>query len=90
VTRDELLDALRDENPLALLLDGFEDAIVGVGRRVGRPALAVYDYARIVQILMDREGLTYEEAVEHADFNVTGGWFGVNTPVILYPFAPEG
>ena len=81
MTPDEIADLLSDENPSALLADGFEDAFVGVARRCGQPTLAVYDYDKGLEVLMQRDGMTYVDAVEWMGFNVLGAWAGENTPV---------
>jgi hypothetical protein len=84
VTRFEQIQrALEDENPEALLADGFEDALVGVVRRCGQPTLAAYSYARALEVLMMRDGMEYDDAVEWMEFNVVGAWFGPHTPAWL-------
>ena len=77
------IQELADENPEALLLDGFEAAFVGVARRCGQPSLAVYDAGLCIRVLMERDGMTEDDAVEFFDFNTAGAWVGPNTPVIL-------
>lgn len=79
---------LAEENPEALLLDGFEAAFVGVARRCGQPSLAVYDAELCIRVLMQRDGMTEDEAVEFFDFNTAGAWVGPNTPIILEKTAP--
>ena len=64
-----------------LLADGFEDALIGIGWQFSR-RLAVYDLDRCIEILMG-QGLDYEEAVEHFDYNVLGAYVGPNTPVFV-------
>jgi hypothetical protein len=73
---------LEECNPEARLADGFDDALIGVGRQFSR-YLAVYDYELCAQVLME-QGLSYEEAVEHLEFNVVGAWVGDGTPVFLH------
>jgi hypothetical protein len=79
---DAIKERLREENPEALLADGFDAALIGVGRRCGQPALAVYSYAKAIDVLIE-QGLSYEDAVEHMEFNVVGGWLGPHTPLFL-------
>lgn len=79
----EVLERLREENPEALLADGFEDAFVGICRRFGQPPLAAYDRARCLEILVERDGMDEEGADEFFDYNVIGAWVGENTPVYL-------
>lgn len=67
-----------------MLADGFEEAFVGIGQQFTHN-FAVYDHGRCVQILMERDGMTEEEAEEFMEFNVTGAWVGKGTPVFLRP-----
>jgi hypothetical protein len=67
----------------ALFADGFEGALIGIGQQFNAD-VAVYDWDKCVEILMTRDGMTHEEALEHMDFNVTGSWVGKHTPVFLH------
>lgn len=73
----------RDEN--ALLADGFDDALIGFAQRINEPLLAVYSYQLIIDILMKRDGMSYDEAEEYADFNILGSWMGPQTPIFVMP-----
>ena len=66
----------------ALYANGFEDALIGLGYQFNTQ-LAVYNWDKCVMILMERDKMSYEEAVEFMDFNVTGAWVGNNTPVFV-------
>mgnify|MGYP001296123174 FL=1 len=66
-----------------LLADGFEGAFIGVSTRCGQPTLAVYDANKCLQILIDRDDMTHEEALEYFNFNVIGAWVGDETPLFL-------
>jgi len=74
-------ELLADENPDALTADGLDDAFIGFARRCGQPTLAAYSTKKILDILMTRDGMTYEEANEYFDFNIGGGWVGPGTPI---------
>ena len=65
-----------------LIADGFDKAFLGVGRQFNTD-LAVYDYDQCINILMERDGMTYEEAIEYMEFNVVGAYVGKQTPVFL-------
>jgi len=86
----EQIEAIRERiaesNPEALLADGFEDAIIGVAERCGQPTLVVYDCHKCLDILMQRDGMDHEEALEFFMFNTTGAWVGENTPLFMWPF----
>ena len=75
---DELITDLED----VLLADGFGDALIGIGTQFNRQ-LAVYDWDKCVAILQVHSGMSYDEAVEYMDFNVTGAFVGENTPVFV-------
>ena len=63
--------------------DGFDNAIIGVGERHSTDSMIVYDYEKMVKILVMRDDMTYEEAEEYIDFNIIGAWIGDTTPIIV-------
>lgn len=65
-----------------LLADGFDDAFLGYGERVGEPPIAVYDIEKAIEVLV-AQGLTEEEAREHFSFNVASAWVGDRTPMFI-------
>jgi hypothetical protein len=65
-----------------MLADGFEDAFVGISRRIGSPAFAVYNRDRCIEILCN-DGMTQEEAEEYFEFNVAGAYVGDSTPAFI-------
>jgi hypothetical protein len=83
ITRDQISQALEEADMSLLLADGFEDAFIGFSQRISEPALACYDYEKMVDVLVHRDGMSYEEAVEYIEFNVAGAWVGENTPIIV-------
>ena len=64
--------------------DGLEDAIIGVGSRINMPDVLIYSYNKCVDILMEKEGWTHEEAIEWMDYNVVGAWVGETTPIFVH------
>jgi hypothetical protein len=67
-----------------LVANGFEAALLGYAVRVGQPEVAIYDYQKCIEVLMQRDSMTYEEATEFFDFNVLGAWVGEATPLFLF------
>tara|TARA_R100000353_G_scaffold7127_2_gene9058 strand:+ start:725 stop:964 length:240 start_codon:yes stop_codon:yes gene_type:complete len=63
--------------------NGFDSAVIGVGERNNTDSMIVYDYNKMVNVLMTRDGMTYEEAGEYIDFNIVGSWIGDTTPIIV-------
>jgi len=78
MNKQELLELLAEGE--ALLADGFEEAFIEVCRRFGQPSIALYDIGKCLEILVQRDGATLEEAIEHFEFNVIGAWAGDGTP----------
>ena len=67
-----------------LYADGFEDALIGIGIQGGtHKAVAVYNIEKMEQILMDRDGMDWGEAVEFLNFNTLGAYMGEHTPIYL-------
>ena len=65
-----------------LLAVGFEEALLGTGITYNNE-VAVYDYAKCIDILMQRESWTEEEAVEWMEYNVVSAYVGEQTPVFV-------
>jgi len=76
------VEELLEDSP-ALKADGLDAAVIGIGHRCGQPALLVYDVEKVLDILVTRDGMSYEEAREYFDFNIGGAWMGEGTPVWL-------
>ena len=70
-----------------LLADGFEDAFIGVVESFGTAPKACYDLVQCLDILMVRDNMTYDEAVEYLEFNVTQAYVGENTPAFIHMVA---
>ena len=85
MTREQLHSHLEDSEEEILLADGFEDAYMGLATQFTKPPLAVYDRRKCIQILVDRDGMSEEEAEEYFQFNVEGSWVGDNTPLFFEP-----
>ena len=79
-----LMERLRDlgvEN--ALLMDGFDDCVVGILERFGMERVILYDKDLVIQKLMDGGIDSYEGALEYYSYNQLGGWHGDGTPGFL-------
>jgi hypothetical protein len=74
----------------SLLADGFEDAFLGWAPRMNSPTLAVYDYEKCIEILMNRDGMSRDDAEEYFGFNVEDAWAGEGTPLFLHRDTIEG
>lgn len=77
------LDDISELSPEALLCDGFDEAIIGLATRIGMELVVAYDIEKIIGVLMRRDGMSYEEALEFYEFNIVGAWMGDFTPVFI-------
>ena len=81
--REVVERGLQELNPEALFMDGLDDAILGIGNQYSKPPVVVYDESRILNVLMDEQGMSHDEAWEWYSFNIAGAWIGENTPIIM-------
>ena len=63
--------------------DGFETAFVAVGFRYNGNDIAVYDYDLCIDVLIDRDTMSVEEAHEFMSYNVIGAYVGEETPLFI-------
>ena len=86
-TPREFVDRFSDEHfgegeDGLLVMDGFDDCIIGVGQRF-TDHFVVYDLKKVIAKLME-QGMSEEEAIEFHEFNQLGAWVGPGTPVFLH------
>jgi len=78
------LDELFDSAFGAVILTGFDDAIIGLTEEFGNGPRILYSREKILQILIERDRMEYDEAMEYYDFNILGLFAGEQNPIILY------
>ena len=78
-----------DKEYAMLKADGFDDAVLGVATRCAHGDVVVYDYEKCAEVLVERDGMSYEEAIEFLDFNVVGAYVGEGTPFFLHRMTME-
>ncbi len=65
-----------------LVMDGYDDCIVGIVEQFGRPPIACYDKQKVLAKLQN-DGMSYDEAYEFWCFNQVDAWLGESTPCFL-------
>jgi len=79
-------DAMAEEFGIEVLsADGFDDAFIGLVERASQEPILVYDREATLQILMERNGMAFDDAVEWYEFNIAGAWVGQLTPASFIP-----
>lgn len=63
--------------------DGFESAELGLGVRCGFEDVKVYSFDKMVEVLVERDGMEEDEAAEFIDYNIVVAHLGERTPVIV-------
>ena len=79
-------EEIEEINPDALLCDGFDEAIIGMAERINLGHIVAYDVDKMLKIMVERDGMTYEEAMEYFGYNILGAWMGENTPVYIQTY----
>jgi len=84
----EFIDAFADrhDDEEILRADGLDEACMGWSDSWNgneRNIRLVYDIAKVINILQERDGMTYEGAVEHYEFNIAGSYVGKKTPIYV-------
>jgi hypothetical protein len=79
-----LREQIAEDYPDLLVLepDYFDAAIIGLAQRIGMDVIC-YDKEKVLELLCVKEEMTYEDAIEHFEYNIIGSWVGDTTPVFL-------
>lgn len=67
--------------------DGYDEAIIGpayIHRNRRFVSVLIYNAEKIRDILVERDGMTHEEAREFIEFNIEGGYLGPSTPILVW------
>ena len=71
---DIICEAYADES--FLQADGYDDAIIGVSNEK-----LVYSITKCIDVLMTRDGMSHDDAVEYFYFNTESAFVGDQTPI---------
>jgi hypothetical protein len=70
-----------DEN--ILLIDGHENAFMGLVNDSHKGYVAVYSTAIIIDNLMKQDMMDYTTAEEFVFYNIEGAYMGIKTPLLI-------
>jgi hypothetical protein len=90
-------DEIAEINQEALLLDGFDEAIIGMAERINLGPVVAYDVDKIIEILSkdmevnesdladgeSLESVKIEMAFDYFYYNIQGAWMGDFTPIFI-------
>ena len=82
MTHRDILIEIGLEHSIVFENPDYDSAIVGYDENRQR---IIYDYEKMVEHLMDKDGMTYEDAVEFIDYSTIPAcpYMGSNAPIIL-------
>jgi hypothetical protein len=63
--------------------DGLDEALIGTAYRIDLGEILVYDFDKCVDIFMDINDWTEEEAIDWVEYNVVGAYVGEDTPIFV-------
>lgn len=86
--REKIADLI-DINPDALLADGFRDAYIGHTLNHHHQHVAVYDYQKCIDVLIERDGMDHDGADEFLQYNTLGAYVGENGPLFIHRCCDE-
>lgn len=78
-----MLEALEEMDEEILLFSEMNDALIGWTKPMNSPVLAVYDYRKLVDVVMEISECSVDEAEEYVDYNVLGAYMGPGTPIVV-------
>ena len=84
----KIREYIADIHPELVLMDGFDDCILGIASRCGDEQFIVYDYAKVIAKNMSH-GMTEEEAIEFFNFNQECAYVGEHTPAFAVHITHE-
>ena len=76
-------EIIKELNPQAIFVNGFEKAIHGTGKVIGGETVAVYNADDCLQILIDEHDMGELEAWEHFNDTVIGGSPSPHKPIFI-------
>ena len=80
---EEIKAIVREINPSAIFVKGFEDALYGTGKSVGGKTVAVYDADECLKILINKHEMDEIEAWDHFNATVTNGIPAEDKPIFI-------
>jgi hypothetical protein len=75
---DEILKVYNNDE--ILLADGFDEAVVGIEPTTLR---IIYSIPKMVGILVEKDGMSDEDAIEYLEYNTFSAYVGEQTPIYI-------
>ena len=83
MSSQKISDLIAQANPEAIVVDGMEDALIGLAYRSGVSPVACYDKKICARIVMKENNLSYTDTLEWLEENIFSVYAGVYTPIFI-------
>jgi len=82
---NRIREILTDEENGGILYDNMYDALMGIFRTQYGTSLGIYSYVKYTELLINKQGMSEEDAVQYADKDVYKGIVsaGLRNPLII-------
>lgn len=80
---EELEKYTKDNEFKVITFDGFSGAVIGWVNYDGNPLMVIYSLLKMAQILVGRDGMSFEDAVEYVNYNCSSMYLGSLSPIIV-------
>lgn len=89
IDKQKIVAFLKECCPRAILVEGFNDCIIGVSLTAPNYTNVVYSKRRIINKLMSNDNMDYFDALEYFDFNIEGAVFSKDVMPIYFDDIPH-
>ena len=76
--KNQMRDKILESYDEVLFADGFDDAIIGFEPNMLK---VVYSRRKCVDVLVQNEGMSEEDAIDYLEYNTFNAYVGDNTPL---------
>jgi len=80
---DTILESGVPELETAIVYDGLDDAVIGYDSDLFK---LIYSADKILEILQEDQGMSYDEAVDYYCYNIDCLYAGEQTPILMWEF----
>jgi hypothetical protein len=77
------IEDINEQAEGSILLDGLNDAIIGIVEEFGNGPRVLYSKNKVLRILEDRDGMSPLESIEFYEYNILGLFAGEQNPIFL-------
>jgi len=81
--RDKILMTEIPELETATIFDGLDEAVLGYDADLFK---IIYSADKILEILQEDQGMSYDEAVDYYCYNIECIYIGEQTPILMWEF----